>query len=384
MIIKKGHTAIIEINEDLVKKIISLNAIIDSKSEARVKDFDLVNREIYWLSKFHHWDHTPIGIDYSEKIILMEYVGEPISPINFPREYKNQCEEILTGLKKYNCSHNDIRPDNVLVKDGKIYLIDFQWATEIGKPIPKHWPEKIGSKFRKGIHNFDDRYSLYKTIEYCHPIKPIIDNLINDKPFAFSRYGDGEWNAILGVKGHNCDHHEYYPDMGKRLKEIVMSIPAYMMGMQNRAKRLMGKEINQLMNGIDIDWINADAFHYASLNGNLHWLFNALKGRKTIMVGPGYLLEIPCSYMTIDDYISIPNKNCWLSHDRILMELRRACEKYKYTNAVFLFCASMMANVLIDELYREFGNIHTFIDAGSVFDPYAGRKTRKYHKTLKI
>jgi hypothetical protein len=39
---------------------------------------------------------------------------------------------------------------------------------------------------------------------------------------------------------------------------------------------------------------------------------------------------------------------------------------------------------IIDELYQKFGKIHTFIDAGSVLDPYVGKKTRKYHKTLKI
>ncbi|MEF8811131.1 MAG: hypothetical protein V5A47_09435, partial [Bacteroidales bacterium] len=60
--------------------------------------------------------------------------------------------------------------------------------------------------------------------------KDLIDNLIDREPFAFARYGDGEWNAIFGKDGTNCDGHEYYEDMGKRLADIVRSNPSYLMG----------------------------------------------------------------------------------------------------------------------------------------------------------
>ena len=42
----------------------------------------------------------------------------------------------------------------------------------------------------------------------------------------------------------------------------------------------------------------------------------------------------------------------------------------------------MMSNVLIDDLYNEFGNKHILLDMGSVFDPYVNKNTRSYHNKI--
>ena len=42
-------------------------------------------------------------------------------------------------------------------------LIDFQWANDTNNRIPKNWPKSIGGKY-KSDNGFDDRYSIYKSI----------------------------------------------------------------------------------------------------------------------------------------------------------------------------------------------------------------------------
>jgi len=131
-------------------------------------DFDLFENELKWLTEMSDFDRVPNVIDSDpvNKTIVMEYVGEPISNENIPADWSGQADYILANLTKYNCSHNDIKPTEILVKRNKIYLIDFGWATTTGSEIPKHFPKRLGSKFRQGIHNFDDRYSLYKSIRF--------------------------------------------------------------------------------------------------------------------------------------------------------------------------------------------------------------------------
>jgi hypothetical protein len=48
---------------------------------------------------------------------------------------------------------------------------------------------------------------------------------------------------------------------------------------------------------------------------------------------------------------------------------------------VVLLAASMMSEVLIDDFADHH---HTFIDIGSVLDPYCGIKSRRYHHKLKL
>ena len=45
---------------------------------------------------------------------------------------KLQVQRIVKDLRKENCIHNDIKPHDILVKDGQIMLVDYSWAS-LGK-----------------------------------------------------------------------------------------------------------------------------------------------------------------------------------------------------------------------------------------------------------
>ena len=82
---------------------------------------------------------------------------------------------------------------------------------------------------------------------YKPRIGDYVDKLKRNVPFSFSRYGDGEWNAILGKPGMNCDGHEFFPEMGKLLKQTVLNPLDYFYAIQGAALRGEGKRISLLL-----------------------------------------------------------------------------------------------------------------------------------------
>ena len=156
----------------------------------------------------------------------------------------------------------------------------------------------------------------------------------------------------------------------------MLSKPNYYIGIQNHALRQFEKKMQPYIKGID--YVNADCLHKASIKGRLNEFIETLKQKSVILVAPKYLGKLGIYNV----HIEVPQINCWLERKRI-MELcvHNAASKRP---SVFIFCSGMPANVWIHRLWEDFGDKHTFLDCGSVFDPYVGKKTRKYHYDLKI
>jgi hypothetical protein len=203
----------------------------------------------------------------------------------------------------------------------------------------------------------------------------LLDKLKNRENFSYSRFGDGEWNAILGKEGQNCDGHRYFRDMGERLKKIVQSKPLYYLGCQNLAKK-QNKDKPEFQRLFNLNsWIDNEILTRASIKGRLQDFFDVLDTRAVILVANYKVLKLNA----FDYYgIEIPEKNCWLSYTDVLKKIHARIRE----NYVILYCASMMSGVLIDTIYKQLRV--TQIDCGSVFDPYVGIQSRTYMKDLKI
>ena len=99
----------------------------------------------------------------------------------------------------------------------------------------------------------------------------LLNNISNSVNFSFSRFGDGEWNCIFNKKGHNCDGHEYFTDLGLELKKIVEGIPEYIVGLQSLGYSIWKDDIDKLTN---INFSDSDILHRASINGVLDLFLN--------------------------------------------------------------------------------------------------------------
>lgn len=226
---------------------------------------------------------------------------------------------------------------------------------------------------------FRDEASGRWSLTGCEPeqvtFSRIIDTLKSQKPFKFSRFGDGEWNCIFNKPGQNCDGHTYFPELGASLRRVILSEPQYIVGIQPLSMSYeRTDQVKDFCRGLKIKWVNADVLHNASIDKKLYQFIDALKGRYIVLVGPVHL----AGFFVNCVHIVVPNQNCWLEYENVRQQIEFHVDGVN--NAVVLLAASMMSEVLIDDFADHH---HTFIDIGSVLDPYCGVKSRRYHHKLK-
>lgn len=202
----------------------------------------------------------------------------------------------------------------------------------------------------------------------------MLDNLKGNRAFKFARYGDGEIYCMKGRQGGNCDNHAYFPDLGSALRQTISAEPEYMVGIQPLSVSHLPQDVQNYFGEFKTLY-NADVLHNASINGEIDKFLHALEGRYVILVGPPHLASLFPECV----HIVTPAVNCWLQFENIRQQIEFHTEGIN--NAVVLLAASMMAEVLIS-VFED--HHHTFIDVGSVFDPYAGVKSRRYHYNLSL
>jgi hypothetical protein len=199
----------------------------------------------------------------------------------------------------------------------------------------------------------------------------IVAALTERKPFAFSRYGDGELLCMAGAKGSNADKHQFFKDLGKRLQETVAKpkdkITYALQSMVRKDAKLM--RVLKTHSKVK-EWAVADVLHRESWLRNIDSLFEALDPRDTLAVGPSRYREV----FKVTQ-VTLPDRDCWLQHETTIAGIR---EGHK-PGTVWVLCAGMSAAVIIYDLVDELEDA-TFIDAGSLFEPYVGKATRAYHK----
>lgn len=146
--------------------------------------YNVFEREVFWLKRFKDLDFIPnlISTNDDKKIIATEFVGDKITNLNIPNDFEKQLDNINKKIKEYNCQHNDINDDNFLIKNGKIYLIDFGWSTFIDDNHENDTNNYISNynlnKFPKELNQFflnnnklDDDYAFNLVKKKLHEIR---------------------------------------------------------------------------------------------------------------------------------------------------------------------------------------------------------------------
>lgn len=122
---QNNYTSTIRIDKTagIVEKIINYEGYTD----------ELFQREVYWLTKLQSTGMVPTLLKYNflTKTIVMEWCGEILCEDNKPDDVYEQLFNIHIMLLKNNCFYNDWKWGNLLVKEGKITIIDFGWCPRI-------------------------------------------------------------------------------------------------------------------------------------------------------------------------------------------------------------------------------------------------------------
>lgn len=210
----------------------------------------------------------------------------------------------------------------------------------------------------------------------------LLNKLRNDEPFSFSRWGDGEWACMLGKHGENCDGHKYFNTLGFRLTSVLQERPQYTLGLQEKAMQsTLAPKIHEYMDFWQIaklNWVEADVLHKASMHNKLDDFIEQMERGGTVLIAPAHVAVWFSKLNNKGHIVVIPEHNCWCAYESIKHALLKTyAEGNKY-----YYCASMMSNVLIDDMYNMMGDTITQIDCGSVFDPYAGKCSRRYHSEI--
>jgi hypothetical protein len=197
----------------------------------------------------------------------------------------------------------------------------------------------------------------------------ILYNLNNGINFSLSRWGDGEFACILGDKGKNCDKHDYTPELREALLKAWESDKPITKAIQPHA--LKESSVVDFIGDYAVgDYTNADLLVKESMALNLQPFFDALSDKWVMLVAPKRFRDYK-----FPQILCIPETNCYTHYNLVKWAITQNIAK----DVVILYCASMMSNVLIDDLYSP--DI-TQIDCGSLFEPYVGHANRKYHKEL--
>ena len=86
------------------------------------------------------------------------------------------------------------------------------------------------------------------------PLDHYVDLMKNNEPFAFARYGDGEWLTILGYIGwRNSNGCTFTQALSDDLKKVLINQHPYCHAILNIARRKKGKEIQKFLTKSNID-----------------------------------------------------------------------------------------------------------------------------------
>ena len=134
----------------------SATIIVDGNLVKKIHQKEhLYRNERYWLERLEFSGVTTKIDAHSDQelSITMRYSGEPISPENAPDDWRRQLTHILESLQDAECHHGDLLPQNILVHEGRLTVIDFALASSCGDHALRkkrtfsdtHAPSRIGS-----------------------------------------------------------------------------------------------------------------------------------------------------------------------------------------------------------------------------------------------
>ena len=213
-----------------------------------------------------------------------------------------------------------------------------------------------------------------KELFYTKPFDFYLDKIRNNQHFRYSRFNDGELIAIIGEspQGANCDGHQYFPEMGIELKQVLLNYvfdENYVLESFDHWYNIL-PYIKQILhelkqNNNDLSFLHTDFIRIAHEQepDKFIELLGELKNKKLVIVGPSYLKKLDKHFSF--RFIEVPVKNCYTSKNKIISEMKEISDVED--DVYFLLSASMPANIIINKF--DDGR-NTYLDWGSVWDTF--------------
>lgn len=211
-----------------------------------------------------------------------------------------------------------------------------------------------------------------------------VERLKVGDPYTFIRYGDGEWSAIMQDRPRTSSRSQglRIPALKKQMKKSIIKAPDvdnYIAATRPGSQRPgIGDWLRE--NKPDhLHFHDCRVFYQASKHGRLYPFIKALREHAlpVIVVGPERLKALHERVFDITGFVTIPNKDCFVERDRIMLEV------LSYTMPkIVLLTAGPAAKIMAFHLYHRIGAGSFIIDLGSLWDVYTGKASRSYQKIM--
>ena len=177
--------------------------------------------EVKILIMLKNFDHFPKLLlkhtDNNCKCIYTTFCGESVQSNNIPCNWKEQLHKIITSLETNNIFNNDINPDNFLIHNGKIFLIDFGSASI---DQPRYPFMNISHEDIEAFDNFEKLLNFVVMRVYRDRLETI-KNIIQ---YHYTREDYALINGIRPPETHTIIIWDAAKDMDKA-KQYIKSLP---------------------------------------------------------------------------------------------------------------------------------------------------------------
>lgn len=212
--------------------------------------------------------------------------------------------------------------------------------------------------------------------------------IVDKEPFYMVKFNDGEWHAMVGKNGTNCDNHTYSPDLKIDLLESYEYLNNFAFISDYVTNFCAFDNHQSLANKIGfpvMPFVNFAILHDLPYAGKIESLTPELKNfylsirndkRKKVLIGPERIGDGVEALLNIDVHVVFPLLNGYDNLDVIQDNLF----KHLTDNCIILACCGFNSCIIASEVHKWLPNT-TFIDVGSGLDPVAFGKTRKSQYT---
>jgi hypothetical protein len=205
-------------------------------------------------------------------------------------------------------------------------------------------------------------------------------HLSKSEPFAYLRYGDGEWLSILGEAGRNADNHDYFPEtLGLELRGTLQYAAGrwprndhFYMGLHGV---LLQDAIRRYVveNGIAhrIRWVSDNLFALGFFDMSTYRFLQVVKDFQGPKILAGNESLAPVAEGLSCQHVVVPLFDCYREIDLIQEQCRFR------GRGLLICCAGMASECLICRAHQENPD-GSYVDCGHIFDSLVGNFTRNY------
>lgn len=211
------------------------------------------------------------------------------------------------------------------------------------------------------------------------PAEHYLEMIRENKPFSFSRFGDGEALCMFHDERmiKNCDGSRFLPELIHPMKQIFVNQYNYYHCLLDCSFFWSGDSFMDFINNTcpEMPFYDGEIWAYMSHNGMIKELVETICLYEPVFIGGSHLKNV-ISIIGVKNnpvHLLIPDVDSFKNINKIVEEIS---ELFISGKRMFCFSAGYTTKIIINELFPYIGDETFMIDMGSVFDPYCGKLSR--------